>query len=284
MRRLLMVLIFMLSGWLFFAQVFMKMRESDNEAKIAFAQSGVELTTDTIISDGFTLHYAQTGNDTLPTLFFIHGSPGSWNAFEVYMKDSTLLAQYHMISIDRPGFGYSQFGDAKNLEEQVEIINPLLNRIANGKSIYIVSHSLGGPLSVKLTAENNEHISGLVILAGSVSNEYEPTESWRAVMKTFPLKYLLPGAFRPSNKEIWMVKSELKPLSDQFKLITCPVWIIHGDADTFVPVENAYYARKMLVNSSKVELKIIKGASHFIPWKPFYEKIKEVLIRLSEDN
>lgn len=282
MRRFLMIVLFILSGWLVFAQGFMKMRVSDKEAKIAFAQAGVELTTDTISSDGFTLHYAQTGNDTLPTLFFIHGSPGSWNAFEVYMKDSMLLAKYRMISIDRPGFGYSQFGDAKNLAEQVKIIHPLLKHIENGKPIYIVSHSLGGPLSVKLTAENNARISGLVLLAGSVSKEYEPKERWRAVMKVFPLNYLLPGAFRPSNKEIWMAKKELEPLSHQFKLITCPVWIIHGDADKFVPVENAYYAQKMLVNSSKVELKIIKGAPHFIPWEPYYKDVKEVLMRLME--
>lgn len=280
MKRWLLIVTFLLTGWIIFAQGFMKMRVSDHEAKKAFSLVRVKLTTDTIIHNGFSLHYAQTGSDTLPSLFFIHGSPGSWNAFEVYMKDSALLAKYRMISIDRPGFGYSQFGDAKSLEEQVAIIQSLLKKIQNGKPVYVVGHSLGGPISVKLTAENTDLVNGLVILAGSVSKQYEPKENWRSVMKVIPLRFLLPGALRPSNDEIWMAKKELESLSHQFKLITCPVWIVHGDKDTFVPVENAYYAQKMLVNSSEVKLKIIKGAPHFIPWEPYYNDVKEVLLEL----
>lgn len=280
MKRFLLIVLFVLSAWLVFAQGFLKMRISDSEAKAAFARMGVTLTTGTFNSNGFGLHYASTGHDSLATLLFIHGSPGSWNAFEVYMRDTALLKHYRMISIDRPGFGYSQFGEAKNLNEQASIINPFLKNIQNGKPLYLVAHSLGGPLAVKLSAENVGLIVGLVILAGSVSKEHEPREKWRGLMRLFPFKYLLPGAFRPSNKEIWLVKKELAALSKQFKDITCPVWILHGDKDTFVPVGNAYYAQKMLVSSSKVELKILKDAPHFIPWEPYYKDVKEVLMRL----
>jgi pimeloyl-ACP methyl ester carboxylesterase len=56
--------------------------------------------------------------------------------------------------------------------------------------------------------------------------------------------YLLPGAFRPSNNEIWYYKKELEPLAKQFSSITCNVWIIHGNKDKFVPVGNAAYAKK----------------------------------------
>jgi pimeloyl-ACP methyl ester carboxylesterase len=85
-----------------------------------------------------------------------------------------------------------------------------------------------------------------------------------------PFQYLLPGAFRQSNNEIWMAKKELDSLAKQFASITCDVWIVHGDADTFVPVGNAAYAKKMLVNAKSVQTKILSGAPHFIPWAPWY--------------
>jgi pimeloyl-ACP methyl ester carboxylesterase len=266
--------------WLVLAQSCMKFRISDSEAKQKFALSNVQLFTETIEVDGFSMHYAKTGNDTFPTLFFVHGSPGSWDAFSVYLKDKDLLNKYRMISIDRPGFGYSEFGNAKNLDEQSKLISPLLKILNNKKPMYIVGHSLGGPMAVKLDADNPGVFSGMVLLAASVDPAAENPEKWRPVLYKTPLKYFMPGAFRPSNEELWYLKKDLKDLAGDFSKITCPVWIIHGDKDKFVPVSNADYAKKMLVNAKSVEIKILKGAPHFIPWEPWYKDVKEVLMRL----
>jgi pimeloyl-ACP methyl ester carboxylesterase len=268
--------------WVIVAQSCMRFRISDSKAKKQFEEMGVNLYIETFKVNGFNLHFAKTGNDTLPTLFFVHGSPGSWDAFSVYMQDKDLLAKYRMVSIDRPGFGYSQFGDAKNLAEQSLIISPLLKHIANGKSIHIIGHSLGGPMAVKLVADNPGIFSTMILLAGSVDPAEEPKEKWRGILYNTPLQYLMPGAFRPSNNEIWMAKKELVPLANQFASITCNVWIVHGDADKFVPVGNAAYAKKLLVNAASVQTKILAGAPHFIPWEPWYKYIKEILLDLSK--
>jgi pimeloyl-ACP methyl ester carboxylesterase len=269
-----------LLSWVVFAQSCMKFRMSDSKAKSSFLKENILLQTETINVNGFNIHFAKTGNDSLPTLFFVHGSPGSWDAFSVYMKDKDLLAKYRMVSIDRPGFGYSQFGDAKNMQEQSQIISPLLTYIDNKKPIYIIGHSLGGPLAIKLAADNANTFAGIVLLAASVSAADEAPEKWRGLFAKSSLQYLLPGAFRPSNKEIWAFKKDVVLLSKQFATITCPVWIIHGDKDKFVPVANAAYAKKMLVNAKAVETKILRGAPHFIPWEPWYKDVKEVLMRL----
>ncbi len=268
--------------WLVLAQSCMKFRISDSEAKQKFKANNIQLFTETIEVDGFSMHYAKTGNDTFPTLFFVHGSPGSWDAFSVYLKDKDLLAKYRMVSVDRPGFGYSEFGNAKNLDEQSKLISPLLKILNNKKPIYAVGHSLGGPMAVKLDADNPGLFSGMVLLAASVDPAAENPEKWRPVLYKTPLKYFIPGAFRPSNEELWYLKKDLKDLAHDFSKVTCPVWIIHGDKDKFVPVSNADYANKMLVNAKSVEIKILKGALHFIPWEPWYKDVKEVLMRLGE--
>ena len=212
-----------------------------------------------------------------------HGSPGGWSAFERYMQDKDLLGKYRMISIDRPGFGYSNFGDAKNLDDQSKLISPLVKSFQNGKPMFAIGHSLGGPMIVKLQMDNENLFTGLVFLAAAVDPDEEKPERWRFMVKGSFLQYFLPGAFRPSNEELVYLKTDLKYLDKEWDKITCPVWIIHGDKDTFVPVGNVEYAKKKLTKAKSVEIKILTGAKHFIPWEQ-YDDIKEVLMRLPYDK
>ena len=125
MKRSFLIIGAFLFLWLIVAQSCMKFRISDEEAIKDFNKDGVALKTATVKTGHGNVHYAKTGNDTLPTIIFVHGSPGSWDAFAQYMKDKDLLRKYRMISIDRPGFGYSDFGEAQHIEEQSAIISPL---------------------------------------------------------------------------------------------------------------------------------------------------------------
>ena len=257
----------------------MKHRISDYKAKEEFSKAGVSLTTETKKINDFEIHYAKTGHDTFPTLFFVHGSPDGWTRYEEFMKDKELLSRYRMISIDRPGFGHSQFGDAKNLEDQSQLISPLVKSIKNGKPIYAVGHSYGGAAIVKLQVDNQDLFNGLMLLAAAVDPNEEKPERWRFIMKMPPLNYLLPGAYRPSNTELVYLKQDLKELDKEWEKISCPVWIIHGNKDTYVPVANADYAKRKLTKANSVEVKILNGADHFIP-KERYEEVKEVLMNL----
>ena len=171
----------------------MKYRIPDKKAKEQFSKAGVILQTESIKVDGFEMHYAKTGNDTFPTLFFVHGSPDGWITYKRFMQDQDLVTKYRMISIDRPGFGYSQFGDAKNLEDQSKLISSLVKSIQNGKPMFAVGHSYGGPVILKLQVDQ-DLFDGLVLLAGSVDPKEEKPEKWRYIMKVPPLKYFLPGA------------------------------------------------------------------------------------------
>ena len=278
-RRLLFGFFIFIITWLILAQFTMKYRTSDIKAKEKFSNVGVSLTTETKKVNGFDIHYAKTGSDTFPTLFFVHGSPDAWTNYEEFMKDKELLSRYRMISIDRPGFGHSQFGDAKNLEDQSQLISPLVKSIKNGKPIYAVGHSYGGAVIVKLQVDNQDLFNGLVLLAAAVDPRKEKPERWRLIMKVPPLNYLLPGAYRPSNTELVYLKNDLKELDKEWEKVICPVWVLHGDKDTYVPVANADYAKKKLTKAKSVEVKILPGADHFIP-KERYEGVKEVLMRL----
>jgi pimeloyl-ACP methyl ester carboxylesterase len=265
--------------WLVIAQSCMKFRISDSKAKKNFEKTGVILTTATVKVAGANMHYAKTGNDSLPTIVFIHGSPGSWDAFAQYMQDKDLLLKYRMISIDRPGFGYSDFGNAQHIEEQSALISPLFKLWRNGKPIYLVGHSLGGPVIIQLNADNPGLFDGLVLLAGSVDPAEEKKESWRYILDAGVVSYFVPGAMRPSNTELKYFKKDVYALQDKFTLIKCKVFVVHGTKDPLVPVGNAAYAQKKIVNAASVKLILIQGANHFIPWTK-YDTIKHLLTQL----
>jgi pimeloyl-ACP methyl ester carboxylesterase len=255
----------------------MTFRTSDATATKKFDGKGIDLRTYIIKVNGSEIHFVAVGNDTLPTIVFIHGSPGSWDAFQSYMEDPKLLSHYRMISIDRPGFGFSSFGKAFPLEVQSRMLMPVFDKIRNGKPVYLAGHSLGGPLALKMAADAPGVFSGIMLISGSVDPALEPDEEWRFLLDKFPLRYLLPGAFRPSNTELVYFKQDVISLVPDFEKVQCPVYLVHGAKDTWVPPGNATFAKLKLVNSPKVKLVMLAGGNHFIPWTKKKEIVDELL-------
>jgi pimeloyl-ACP methyl ester carboxylesterase len=280
LMRSFMVVAVLLVVWIILAPACMTFREADSTMKQKFRKKGIQLNTFTEKIEGKHIHYAKTGDDTLPTIVFIHGTPGSWDAFAMYLMDSTLLQHYRLISIDRPGFGYSDFGKSESMARQSQLITPILFKLRNGKPMYLAGHSLGGPMIIQLAADNPSMYDGLVLISGSVDPGEEKPEKWRPWLFKTPLNFLIPGAFRPSNEELWYLKKELVTLKSSFSKINCPVYFIHGGHDTWVPPGNVEYAKKLLVNSSSVGELIFPDGNHFIPWTKFNE-IRDVLLNLS---
>ncbi|MFD2937695.1 alpha/beta fold hydrolase [Spirosoma flavum] len=65
-----------------------------------------------------------------------------------------LLERYRMVSLDRPGFGYSDFGQSTGIQQQSDLLGSVLHKLNNGKPVYLIGHSLGGPMIMKLAADN----------------------------------------------------------------------------------------------------------------------------------
>lgn len=258
----------------------MRFRISDRQAVADFNKAGIVLQTNTIIINNRHIHYVSCGNDSLPALVFIHGSPGNWNNFEDYLKDSELLQKFNMISVDRPGFGYSDFGKAEHMDEQAKQISILLNHIKNNRPIFLVGHSLGGPMIVALAYYNPGLINGLVMLAGCVDPAEETKEEWRHIISCSPWRYFIPGIQRPSNDELVYFKKDVLEMPYMLSQIKCKVIIMQGDHDLVVPYYNALYAKSKMKNAQSVKLITLKGADHSIPWTNF-GNIKKVLMNLN---
>jgi pimeloyl-ACP methyl ester carboxylesterase len=280
MRRTLLISIGLIAVWILLAQcLLMRNRWSDKKAYNVFNAKQVPLQMKDTVINTHHLHYAICGSDTLPTLVFIHGSPGSWMNYMKFMWDSTLRKKFRIVAIDRPGFGYSSFGKAMHLQDQCDMIMPVLEKLKSEKPMYLVGHSMGGPIVVKLAADKPALFKTIVIVAGALDVSQEKKENWRRLMNVKPFYWALPGAFGPSNTELLYLKKDLLALQNDFAKVTCKVHFIHGDKDTWVPIENIAYGTKMMTNAAFIKSDTIKGADHQIPWKN-KEAFTDILLRL----
>lgn len=268
-----------LAIYLIFCQSCMTMRTSPKKTEEYFAKANITYIDSIAIINKQPLHYIATGDVKKPLLVFVHGSPGSWDAFKKYLTDNLLLQKYRMISVDRPGYGYSDYGEASGIEHQCRQITDLIKSLKPELPVVLAGHSLGGPIIVKMAADNPAMFTDIVVLSGSVDADAEGAEKWRYVIKHKPLRYFIPGALRTSNDEIWMFKQDVTALQPVLKNIICDVVIIHGTKDPLVPYSNVTYMQKEFVNAKSVTVIPIKDANHFIPWEHF-EEIRGALLEL----
>ncbi|SHG27999.1 alpha/beta fold hydrolase [Flagellimonas flava] len=253
-------------AYLLFANSCMTMRTSQKQTVQYFKDKGITFKEGNLEIQARNLHYIQTGQEDAPTLVFIHGSPGSWDAYKAYLADSILTAQYRVIAPDRPGFGKSEFRKSMALQPQAEILNQFLKQLDNGQPYTLIGHSYGGPLIVQMALDQPELYQNLVVLAGALDPNAEKPEKWRKPLTWFPLKYLVPGALKPSNDELWMLKDDLKILESRLKSLAQRTLIIHGTEDNLVPYQNVPFMEKRFSNVDSIKVIPIENENHFIVW------------------
>ncbi|HCZ36866.1 MAG TPA: hypothetical protein DHV26_13170 [Cytophagales bacterium] len=148
----------------------------------------------------------------------------------------------------------------------------------NNQPIYLVGHSLGGPLIAQMALDYPELIDGLIMVAPSIAPELEPNEWFRAPLATPFLKWIMPRSLRASNDEIYKLKPQLEALLPRWKDIRTPVIVIQGGKDSLVHPGNADFAKRMMTNTT-VEIVFVESMDHFVPWSN-PELIRKAILKM----
>ena len=125
--------------------------------------------------DGYNIHYTDIGSGQPVVL--LHSQPANERQFD--LLKNKLKENYRVISIDRPGMGYSEgpkINSSERLLLQAEIISKLLDEIIDEKPI-VVGHSYGGALALSLALYEEKNIKKL-ILVNTVSHPWEGDGVW----------------------------------------------------------------------------------------------------------
>ena len=229
-----------------------------------------------------TIHAVSLHRDSSkPLIVFVHGSPGSADAFLSYLADTALSRLAGMVSIDRPGFGYTKgFGRAEgSLERQAAAVEAVVQRLAPEKKVVLVGHSLGGPVIARFAMDFPEKTAGLVMVAASIDPDLEEHPWWQGAVDAPPLRWLTPKSLWTSNREILSLEAELRDILPRWATVRCPVTMVHAEDDRLVPFANVAFAKRMLVNCPDYREVTLPKGDHFILWSR-QEVVRDAIVEM----
>ncbi|MEZ4775848.1 MAG: alpha/beta hydrolase [Bacteroidia bacterium] len=255
---------------------FMDFSKNDQALEKYFEGNPKQPTYGFYQAEGKTIHYACIGEDSLPTIIFIHGSPGTWDAFAAYFKDTTLLKHFRMMSVDRIGYGKSEHEPESSIEMQALLVKPLLDMVPDSIPLMLVTHSFGGPIGFRLAMDYPDKIDGIVALAGLADPEKEKRVYW--LQKPFRskwLRWLLPPDMDISNREIVPLKQELYEMVPMWEKVKAKTIVIQGGKDMLVNKAHADFIEKMIPEGPEVIR--LPEENHFIPWTQEELVVKNIM-------
>lgn len=214
-----------------------------------------------------TMRFAWSGDPKKRPLIFVHGSPGSWQGWAAFLLNSELQKNFHIIAIDRPGYGGSGQQSESSLQIQASDIMQALQFNQSSEPALLVGHSYGGPVIARMAMDYPEKIAGLIFVASSVDPELEEIKWIQYPAMHWPIKYIIPNSLRVCNEEIMDLKPELQKLIPLWNSVKIKTIIIQGDKDDLVPKENLNFLVAHIDSKYVIEANLIPGLNHFIPWK-----------------
>mgnify|MGYP001980086863 CR=1 FL=1 len=211
-------------------------------------------------------------------IVFIHGAPGSGDQFNIYLKDSLLRNVADIITLDRPGYGYSNYGNPQtNIQKQAESIFNTIYQIADStQHIILVSHSFGGPIASYIGIRHPNKIKGHLMLNPVMDPESEPMFWFSGAPLWWPIKYISSGAMKVAAHEKISHPEELESLSHLWTKSKIPTIMIQGRKDWLAPFENAQFVKDHF-DPDFIKVKILDESSHFVPFNQTDYVIEQIL-------
>src|SRR5229473_6005141 len=126
----------------------------------------------TIQIDELSIFYREAGPKGAPTLVLLHGLPSSSRMFEPLF--ARLSDRYHLVAPDYPGFGHSDWPDAKKFAYKFDHYAEIMNHFteALGLSRYtLYMQDYGGPVGFRMALAHPDRIERLIVQDAVAHNE-----------------------------------------------------------------------------------------------------------------
>jgi pimeloyl-ACP methyl ester carboxylesterase len=260
----------------------MSFRHSDKKIARIFAPQQAKPEVRYLELENMRLRYMQlVVDESVPLVVFIHGAPGSLGDYIDFFKDERLYNNVNLLSIDRPGYGYSAFGRSEtSLQKQSVALEQIIRLCCKDNRIILVGHSYGGPIALQLAADNPQMFSNIILLAPAIDPGHEKEIKIASLGVSVWSRWAVPPALRVAADEKFTHVSELKKLEPELSDIHTPICHIHGTNDSLVPYENIYFSGKKF-NADLLELITLQGVDHFLPWS-HHDLVVDKILELTD--
>ncbi|GAB3256264.1 hypothetical protein GCM10027347_17960 [Larkinella harenae] len=232
-------------------------RDSDEEIVEKFRDGPVHPVVHRYTVNDRTIRYMETeeaGQDSLPVVLFVHGAPSSSSFFSKFFRDTTLLNRAHLVAVDRPGYGYSDFGRVEtSIVNQARLLQPLMDRYRKAPFLMIVGSSYGGSVSARLAMNNPNEVDHVVFVSSALGPGLERTYPISYFIDKPPLRWLIPPLLLLANDEKLAHRQALTEILPDWSKIKAGVTFLHGQRDELVYPTNVAFGRSHLVNAESKE-------------------------------
>ena len=204
------------------------------------------------------------GEDHLPTLFFIHGSPANVIMYEDYYKDPVLKQNFKMYAVDRPGYGGSGYGQPEpSIQKQADMIRPVidgLNKIT--RPLIMVAASYGSSIACQLLMDHPSIANGALLDSPALAPGQEKFFWITPLVEKTYLRNIIPGHHRSANTEKIHHRQELMKMLPHWHKIKVPIFYLQGKHDNMIYPTNAEFAQKHLKNVPHLQFYFFEHRQH----------------------
>ena len=224
-----------------------------------------------------------------PSILLIHGSGLThivWSLHEQFYASQG----FNVLSVDLPGHGNSDGPSLESIEDISAWVKNFMEVLKIFK-IIIVGHSQGCLVGIDFAAKYENHINGLVLVAGSYKMPVNQDlidlaeagddksillmmkwgyEGSKAFIGGNPVKKII----NSSREIIEILSVDLKACNnyktgkESLEKINCPTLCIFGDQDKMVPLKVGNKMSELIKNSEK---QVISECGHMIIFEKAFE-------------
>ena len=240
-------------------------RQSDEALRAEFVGQFIQPSVYRYHVGDRTIRYMETpALSGKPTVIFVHGAPSSLSFFNEFFKDTALLSRAQLVSVDRPGYGYSDFGRVEpSILKQAELLQPLIDRYKSSAYLVVVGSSYGGSVSARLAMNNPGVIDQVVFVSSALGPGLERTYGISYWVDKTPLRALIPPLLLLANDEKLAHRRALEAILPDWPRITARITMLHGLRDDLVYPTNVAFAKQHLIHAAVKEF-ILPESSHDI--------------------
>jgi pimeloyl-ACP methyl ester carboxylesterase len=236
--------------------------EDDNErfpTSSAYPEGTMERVAFTAgVPEGWRISALQTPEraDATWKVVIITGTP-SWS--EYWAPTIAGLPQTReMIVADRPGFRDSEPEDAvRDLAKQADALAPMLEA-RPGQRVLLVGQSFGAPLATLMAQRYPDRVDAIVLVSAYFGDRGPTARRMFGVGRLF--QGMLARDLRNSISEVSAQTEQLPAVWNALRGLQQPIVFIHGDDDTFVPLE----ADQRIAAEYGHTLITVPGGDHFL--------------------
>ena len=266
---------------------YVQFRRSDEELSEIYRERDLDASIHYYTSHNRKLRYVRSSSDSLPGLLMLHGSPGSISYYAGRFADTMIRNRFHCLAVDRPGYGYSGFGDPEpSIQKQAAMIRPLLDSLHSVKHpIIIVAGSYGASVACRMAMDYPHLVDGLVLTGPSLGPGMETYFWFTYIIEHWSIRWFIPRLFRSANTEKVHHREELEKMLPYWKNIRVPVVYIQGVNDNIVDTSNAGFAREKMIHAPWLDIRFISNREHRLAqyeWPRIREGIMDVYNKILE--